>query len=53
MLEGDWHPKRIAIIEFDDFDAAKRWYESPEYQEVKKLREGAATLRLVAVQGTS
>lgn len=53
VLEGDWHPKRIAIIEFDDFDAAKRWYESPEYQEVKKLREGAATLRLVAVQGTS
>jgi uncharacterized protein (DUF1330 family) len=29
----------------------KRWYDSPEYQAVKQLREGAANLRMVAVQG--
>jgi uncharacterized protein (DUF1330 family) len=51
VLEGDWQPKRLVLLEFDDLDAAKRWYESSEYQEVKRLRDGAANLRIVAVQG--
>jgi uncharacterized protein (DUF1330 family) len=50
-LEGEWQPKRLVIIEFDDLDAAKGWFESSEYQEVKRLREDAATLSIVAVQG--
>jgi uncharacterized protein (DUF1330 family) len=51
VLEGDWEPARLVILEFPDLEAAKRWYVSPEYEEVKRLREGAATLRMVAVQG--
>jgi uncharacterized protein (DUF1330 family) len=51
VLEGDWQPKRLVVLEFEDLDAAKRWYESPEYQDAKQLREGAATLRVVAVEG--
>ena len=51
VLEGNWRPKRLVLLEFDDLEAAKRWYESPEYQEVKRLRDGAATLRIVAVEG--
>jgi uncharacterized protein (DUF1330 family) len=38
----------MVLLEFDGLEAAKRWYESPEYQEVKRLRDGAATLRVVA-----
>jgi uncharacterized protein (DUF1330 family) len=52
VLEGDWHPSRIVILEFPDLETAKRWYESEVYQEAKKLREGAAKLRIVAVEGT-
>ena len=51
VLEGDWHPSRIVILEFPDLEAAKRWYASPEYEEAKALRAGAANLRMVAVQG--
>lgn len=51
VLEGDWRPKRLVLLEFDDLDAVKRWYESSEYQDVKRLREDAATLRVVAVEG--
>jgi len=39
------------VLEFADLAAAKRWYESQAYQETKKLREGAANSRVVAVQG--
>ncbi|HVM58420.1 MAG TPA: DUF1330 domain-containing protein [Gaiellaceae bacterium] len=51
VLEGDWQPKRVVLVEFPDLEAAKRFYDSPEYQAAKKLREGAATLNMVAVQG--
>jgi uncharacterized protein (DUF1330 family) len=51
VLEGDWQPSRLVLLEFEDLAAAKRWYASEVYQEAKKLREGAARLRLVAVQG--
>jgi uncharacterized protein (DUF1330 family) len=51
VLEGDWQPSRLVVLEFEDLAAAKRWYASEVYQEAKKLREGAAHLRMVAVQG--
>lgn len=51
VLEGEWQPSRLVVLEFEDLTAAKRWYESDAYQEAKKLREGAARLRIVAVQG--
>jgi uncharacterized protein (DUF1330 family) len=51
VLEGDWQPSRLVVLEFDDLAAAKRWYESEAYQEARKLREGAARMRMVAVQG--
>jgi uncharacterized protein (DUF1330 family) len=51
VLEGDWQPSRLVILEFPDLEAAKHWYDSPEYVEARKLREGAANLRMVAVEG--
>jgi uncharacterized protein (DUF1330 family) len=51
VLEGDWSPKRLVVVEFDDLEAAKRFYDSPEYQAAMKLREGAANLNMVAVEG--
>ena len=51
VLEGDWHPKRLVVLEFEDLDTARRWYASENYQEAKKLRDGAAHLNMVAVEG--
>jgi len=51
VLEGDWQPPRLVMLEFEDLAAARRWYESAAYQQAKKLREGAASFRAVAVQG--
>jgi uncharacterized protein (DUF1330 family) len=41
----------LVLLEFEDLEAAKRWYDSPEYQEARRLREGAASLHVVAVAG--
>ena len=51
VYEGDWQPSRLVVLEFEDLAAARRWYESDAYQEARKLREGAAHFRMVAVQG--
>ncbi len=51
VLEGDWHPSRLVVLEFPDLETARRWYESETYQAAKRLREGAARLNMVAVEG--
>jgi uncharacterized protein (DUF1330 family) len=51
VLEGDWRPPRLVILEFEDLAAARRWYDSEIYRQARRLREGAAGIRMVAVQG--
>lgn len=51
VFEGEWQPSRLVILEFPDLETAKRWYASETYQEAKKLRDGAAKLNMVAVEG--
>ena len=51
ILEGDWQPARLVLLEFESLEAAEHWYESAAYQEAKKLRGGGARMRMVAVQG--
>jgi len=41
----------VVLFEFPSMDEARRWYTSPAYQEVKKLREGAANFDLILVEG--
>ena len=50
---GEWEPSRLVVLEFEDLEAAKRWYDSERYRQAELLREGAARLRMVAVQGVS
>jgi uncharacterized protein (DUF1330 family) len=49
-LEGDARPRNV-IIEFESLEQAKRYYHSPEYQDAKAKRDGAAFAEIVAVEG--
>ena len=51
VLEGDWRPTRLVVLEFPTVDAAKRWYASDEYNKVKPLRLQHAVGHLVLVEG--
>ncbi|GMU80026.1 MAG: hypothetical protein AMXMBFR46_28140 [Acidimicrobiia bacterium] len=51
VLEGSWDPARLVVIEFCSMAAAQRWYESDDYAEARRAREGAGEWRMVAVQG--
>jgi uncharacterized protein (DUF1330 family) len=51
VLEGDWRPPRLVVLEFDDVEAAQRWYDSAQYRAVRALREGAGRVNMVLVPG--
>ncbi|MBI4810733.1 MAG: DUF1330 domain-containing protein [Ignavibacteriales bacterium] len=51
MLEGDWSPTRLVILEFPTATQAKKWWSSPEYAEPKKLRHETAKSKMILVEG--
>ena len=51
VLEGNWNPKRIVILEFESIERAKEWLDCPEYSEAKKIRHRAAISNLIVVEG--
>jgi uncharacterized protein (DUF1330 family) len=51
-LEGPEETQRVVLVEFPSLERIKAFYNSVEYSEVRKLRDGAATFSLVAIAGT-
>src|ERR1041384_5003264 len=38
VLEGNWKPTRVVVIEFPSMELAKRWCDSEEYRAPKAVR---------------
>ncbi len=53
LLEGSPEPQRVVIVEFADAAAARRWYNSPEYQAALPLRLANSRGRALIVEGAS
>jgi len=51
VLDGDWMPRRLVVLEFDSVEKAKAWRASPEYAEAKKVRESCARSNMIVVEG--
>ena len=51
VLEGQWDPKRTVIMEFDNMDRARAWWNSEHYREGKALRQSIARSTLLLVEG--
>jgi uncharacterized protein (DUF1330 family) len=50
-LEGNWRPGRVVIIEFPTFEQARNFYPSVEYTAARRARAGAATMKMIVVDG--
>ena len=50
-LEGPPARSRVVVVEFPSFERAQEFYKSPEYQAVRKLREGVASAQFILVEG--
>jgi uncharacterized protein (DUF1330 family) len=51
VLEGDWIPHRLVVLEFPDVATIRAWYQSPEYQQLLELRKRTATSDFVIIEG--
>ncbi len=51
VVEGDSILTAPVLIEFPDLGAARAWYDSPEYQEAKAVRQSASTASFILVEG--
>ena len=51
VLEGDWPTLRRVIIEFPSAEVAKKWWDSTEYAEPKRMRRANSKGRLILLDG--
>jgi len=51
VLEGEVHPARTVILEFDSIERAKQWLNSPEYALARSQRHKTAHTKMIIVEG--
>ncbi len=51
VLEGDWIPTRLVIFRFPSLEAIHAFFDDPDYQLLKALRQRVSTMSVVAVEG--
>ncbi len=51
VLEGDWAPSRMVVLEFPTAEQALAWIDSPEYCDARALRHATATTKAILVEG--
>ena len=52
VLEGQWQPKRVVVLEFPSMERALEFYHSERYAPLLKLRLDSTRSDLVLVDGT-
>ena len=53
VLEGEWPDRRRVVIEFPTVEAARKWWDSPEYEKPKAMRKANSKGRLLLLEGVS
>jgi len=53
VLEGEWPQRRRVLIEFPSVQAAKAWWDSPEYEKPKAVRKANSNGRLLLLEGVA
>lgn len=51
LLEGDWSPPRLVMLEFPSMDDARAWWSSTEYAGPKALRQRSAVTQMILAEG--
>ena len=51
VVQGDWTPNRIVVVEFDSVERARGWQDSPEYVELKAMLNRSSNTSVVITEG--
>ena len=51
VIQGDWAPKGVVVMEFDSVEQVREWQSSPDYAELKELLNKSSNANLIVVEG--
>ncbi len=51
VLEGEWSPRRLVLLEFPSAEATEAFYNGPVYRSLKAIRDECSSANLVMVEG--
>ena len=51
VLDGDWEPKTLVMIEFESMEQARQWYKSPAYAKAVDILPRALYSNVILIEG--
>ncbi len=51
IVQGDWTPNRIAIVEFESVELARGWQDSPDYAELRAMLNRSSKTSVIITEG--
>ncbi len=51
VIMGEWTPKRLAILEFDNVQQVHTWLNSPEFVALGDILSRSSNINMVVVEG--
>ncbi len=51
VVEGDWAPQRVVVIEFDSYERVQDLVNSQEYEDLAKIRSTSSVSSTIIVDG--
>lgn len=53
VLEGNWQPERLVVLEFPSVEDAKAWWRSDSYRVARDVRSRAAITHMIVAEGVA
>ena len=51
VVQGDWAPHRVVVVEFDSVEQASGWQNSPDYAELREMLIKSTNTNVIIVEG--
>ncbi len=51
VIEGDWRPSRVVVLEFPSAERARAWWGSEIYRGAKAIRQRASRGNMILLEG--
>jgi len=51
VLEGNWNPKRVVVLQFETAERAREWLNCEEYRGPREMRHRTSRTNMILVEG--
>ena len=51
VVQGNWTPRHIVVLEFDSVERARGWQHAPDYADLKQMLNRSSNADVVIVEG--